>query len=336
LRPACQPELVNGPLGDPALYVEVLFERRGLLFDLGDIQALATRRILRLSHVFVSHAHMDHFVGFDHVLRVCLGREHALHLFGPAGFVEQVGHKLAAYTWNLVESYATDFTVVVTELLDETRARYARFRCRSAFALEDLGSHPVAGGVLLDEDALRVRVAVLDHRTPSLAFRLEEKEHINIWRNRLDELGLPVGAWLRELKAAVRQGRPDDTAVRAWWRAGGQIHERWLPLGLLRERALRVVPGQSLGYVADAIYHAENARRIVDLVRGADLLYIEASFLSEAAERAAETYHLTAAQAGRIARLAGVRRVVPFHFSARYAERAAEIDAEVQAAFAGG
>ena len=90
MRPTFQPCLVNGPFADPALFVDVLFERRALLFDLGDISALPPRKILRTSHVFVTHTHMDHFVGFDRLLRICLGRVRPLTLFGPAGFVEHV------------------------------------------------------------------------------------------------------------------------------------------------------------------------------------------------------------------------------------------------------
>lgn len=39
MRPIFQPHLVNGPFDDPALFVDALFERRALLFDLGDIAA---------------------------------------------------------------------------------------------------------------------------------------------------------------------------------------------------------------------------------------------------------------------------------------------------------
>jgi ribonuclease Z len=59
MRPLLHPTLVNGRSGDSALYVETLFEKRAILFDLGDISNLSPRKIQRLEHVFVSHAHID-------------------------------------------------------------------------------------------------------------------------------------------------------------------------------------------------------------------------------------------------------------------------------------
>ena len=38
MRPLFHPKLVNDPFGDPALYVDCLFEKRALMFDLGDIR----------------------------------------------------------------------------------------------------------------------------------------------------------------------------------------------------------------------------------------------------------------------------------------------------------
>jgi len=69
MRPILHPSLVNGRSGDPALYVETLFEGRAILFDLGDISSLSPGMIQRLEYVFVSHAHIDHFIGFDRLLR---------------------------------------------------------------------------------------------------------------------------------------------------------------------------------------------------------------------------------------------------------------------------
>ena len=68
-------------------------------------------------------------------------------------------------------------------------------------------------GVLYSEPTFRVTTAVLDHRTPCLGFAIEEAAHVNVWKNRLSELGLPVGPWLRELKRAVIENRPDDYPI---------------------------------------------------------------------------------------------------------------------------
>src|SRR5256714_7254212 len=54
---------------------------------------------------FVSHTHMDHFIGFDRLLRVALGRGKTLRLFGPPGLITNVTGKLRGYTWNLVDGY---------------------------------------------------------------------------------------------------------------------------------------------------------------------------------------------------------------------------------------
>ena len=88
------PRLVNDPFDDPALYIPFAFEKRALLFDLGDLSRLPPKDILKISHCFVSHTHMDHFCGFDRLLRICLGRPRQLHLYGPEGFLHNLEGKL--------------------------------------------------------------------------------------------------------------------------------------------------------------------------------------------------------------------------------------------------
>jgi ribonuclease Z len=61
-----------------------------------------------------------------------------------------------------------------------------------------------------------------------------------------------------------------------------------------------------------------NRQVIIDLVRGADLLFIEAAFAEADTGIAAERAHLTTSGVGEIARAAEARRVEPFHFSPRY------------------
>ena len=328
MRPLLHPTLVNGRSGDPALYIETLFERRAIMFDLGDITRLPPRKILRLEHVFVSHAHVDHFIGFDHLLRVLIGRDKRMNLYGPAGFIARVAHKLLGYSWNLVDRYATDLIFVVTEVSPDMERRAAQLRLKNGFAVEPTDAAPAANGVLVREPNFRVAAAALDHGTPCLGFAVEEEAHVNVWKSRLDQQGLPVGPWLRRLKRAVVENKADDFAITV--AADG----REVRLGELRS-AVTVTPGQKIAYVTDVADSSANRREIIRLARNADLLFIEAVFARADAALAAQRAHLTTAAAGAIARQAAVRKVEPFHFSPRYGGQEARLFDEVTSAFAG-
>lgn len=330
MKPIFHPHLVNGPSGDPALYIEMLFEKRALLFDMGDLHALPARKILRLTHVFISHAHMDHFIGFDQVLRVVLGRDKEIFFYGPAGFAEQVAHRLQGYSWNLVHNYATDFIVHAIEIAADGQALHASFSCRQRFQRLREEQVLFTDGIILDEAGFRVRVAVLDHRIPSLAFSLEEKQHINIWKTKLAELGLATGPWLAQLKAAVMKDWPGDTPITAVTTTN---ERREFKLQDLSASIIAITPGQKIVYVVDAGFTEENNRRIIRLAENADLLFIEATFLQEELAHAKKKYHLTAQQAGWLAKQARVQRLIPFHFSSKYAGREQTLIDEALAAF---
>ncbi len=334
MRPQFHPSLVNSPFGDPGLYIDFLFERRAILFDLGEISHIPPRKLLRLSHVFVSHTHVDHFIGFDHLIRLFLGRDKKLHLFGPPGFVDQVWHRLSSYTWNLVRNYPTDFTIIVSEIHDDGKVLSVEFHCKKGFQSDGNTSFTISDNIILDEENFRIRIAFLDHKIPVLAFSLEEKNHVNIMKNRLEEMNLPVGSWLMELKRAVLGEVPDDLPFRVWWKNGAKITEHCIPLGQLKRDILSIVPGQKITYVTDTAYTPENVARINDLARSSDYLFIEAGFLHEDAAIAKEKCHLTARQAGLIGKESGAVRVLPFHFSPKYSAMEERIYCEVDEAAA--
>jgi ribonuclease Z len=159
-----------------------------------------------------------------------------------------------------------------------------------------------------------------------LAFVFEEKLRVNVWSEGLRRLGLPTGPWLREAKRAVRRGAPDDSQIFI-------RDDLSLPLGVLRQRALHTARGQKIAYVVDIAYHDRNIEKVIALARDADQLFIEAPFLDADASIAAQRQHLTARQAGAIARRAGIARLVTFHYSARYRDQEDELRREAQEAF---
>ncbi len=317
------PKLVNGQTGDPALFVDILREKRALLFDCGLINNLSPSEILRISDVLVSHTHIDHFIGFDHLLRLHLGRGRRIRLYGPRGITACVRGKLGGYTWNLVRRQRLVFEVYE---FDGQHTRVTEFLCRQRFRQGSSRSLPPSD-LLLTDDLITVRAAVLDHRIPSLAFAVAERDFYNVDPVKLAATGHEQGPWLNQLKVWVRAGRPEGGRV--------EIDGRPYVAAPLAEELLIHGRGRRIGYVADAGGSPDNRSAIVELVRGADLLFCEGVFLHSDGRRAAETYHLTARQAGQIARRAGVRRLVVFHFSPKYEGRFAELEEEAEAAFAG-
>jgi ribonuclease Z len=321
MRPNLHPRLVNGRFGDPALFVEVLHRREALLFDAGDLSSLSTRDLLRVEQLFISHMHMDHFIGFDTLLRVNLGREKTIRVVGPIGIVECIAHKLKGYAWDLVDRYQADLVIEVLAAGAEELEDGARFAFKRRFEREPLATP----WCLLPSAALQVEIALLEHHGPCLGFALSEPEHYNVWKSRLTERGLHAGPWLEELKGAIRAGATDTALIPL---GGGETRQ----LGELRD-LVTISRGQKLAYVTDVADTASNRASIVNLARDADLLFLEARFADADRQAAHERAHLTTTAAGEIAREAKVRRFEPFHFSARYRTDETRMLDEAAAAF---
>ncbi|WP_114946412.1 ribonuclease Z [Microvirga calopogonii] len=321
-----QPRLVNDPFSDPGLYLDFRYGRRAILFDLGDVSALSSRELLRVSHVFVSHTHVDHMAGFDRLFRLCLHRPIPLVLIGPPGFSAQIEHRIRGFTWNLLDENSVDFCLRAMDYDGTFLTQAAEFHAREAFARREIEPPGFPPGMAWMEDEFRIEAVALDHGIPSLAFALKEVLQVNVWRGVLDGLDLPPGPWLNEAKRAVRLGLPDDHPVAV---PGGEC----IRLGALKGQALRIAPGQAVAYVTDAAPHPENRAKILQLVRQVDQLFIEAVFLERDRALAVASLHLTAWEAGAIARDAGVRYVTPFHHSPRYLSEPNALREEVLESF---
>ena len=331
MRPSFLPRLVNGPFDDPVLFIPFLFEKRAILFDLGDIYSLSAKEILKVSHVFITHTHMDHFIGFDRLLRLFLGRDQHLHLYGPERFLKNVEGKLSAYSWNLVKNYSNLFALHVSEVhTDHLLTR--EYICQNGFTPASKAVKHPFGGLLHQEPSLSISAAILDHSISSLGFAIKERFHVNIMKESVSDLGLEIGPWLKVFKEALFNNEDGNSEFMVAY-GKKQRRKKRFTLGELTQKIARITPGQKVSYIADVVYSQSNVEKIVELVKDSDHLFIEAAFLEKDRDIAEKKCHLTARQAGSIAGRARVKQMTPFHFSPRYQGQAHILEKEALDAY---
>lgn len=157
--------------------------------------------------------------------------------------------------------------------------------------------HPIEAGTVGHIGDLVVTTATLDHPVPTLGYRLSEPASTRLDGDRLRSAGVQ-GPAVGEL---VRHGQV-EVEGRRW-----SLEEFQLPR-----------PGQSMAYVLDTAL----CDAAVELATGVDLLVCEATYLDAEQRWARERGHMTAREAGWLAREAGARRLVLTHFSSRYGDLA--------------
>lgn len=330
MRPRFQPRLINGPFDDPGLFIPFLFENRAILFDAGDLAALSSRDILKISHVFISHTHMDHFIGFDRLLRLFLGRDKNLYMYGPPGFLKNVEGRLAGYSWNLVNSYNYPFRLIVSEVRPDGVVTQ-EYPCRHQFLPRQNPVSAPFNTELHTEEGFQVTCAVLEHRITCLAFCIHERFHVNINKAALKNLNLDTGPWLTDFKRALYSGNDPDSMFEV--DMTGSRKKMTFQLGQLAQQIAMITPGQKIAYVTDVVYSDANTEKIRKFAGNADHLFIEAAFLDRDRRMAKEKCHLTARQAGELAGRANVKQFTIFHFSPRYFGQAETLYQEALGAF---
>lgn len=148
----------------------------------------------------------------------------------------------------------------------------------------DLREHPLDGDpVTFAEPGFVLTARPLDHGLDAYGYRLEEPDSRAFLPAKLKEHGIH-GPAVRELT------------------------------GPLLEEVTTVRRGQKFAFVMDT----RLCDNVYELARDADLLVIESTYLDAETADAHDRGHLTARQAGEVARACGVRRLVLTHFSERY------------------
>lgn len=150
--------------------------------------------------------------------------------------------------------------------------------------------------LIYEDRSLTVTTIPLRHRMPCCGFLFAERPRPNhIIREMIDFYQVPVYE-LNRIKNGADYVTPQGETI---------------PNARLTTPA---DPPRRYAYCSDTIFLPS----IVEQIKGVDLLFHEATFTEDAAARAKETFHTTAAQAAQIARDAEVKKLLIGHFSARY------------------
>lgn len=224
---------------------------------------------------------------FSRLNHIFISHLHGDHCFGLMGLISTFG----------LLGRTAELHIHSPKGLEELLAPMLNFFCHTlAYKVIFHEFDTRQASVIYEDRSMTVTTIPLRHRIPCCGFLFAEKARPNhIIRDMIDFYKVPVYELNRikngadyitpegEVIANVRLTRPSD-------------------------------PPRRYAYCSDTIFR----REIAEQISGVDLLFHEATFAESELARAKETYHTTAAQAGRIAVEAGVRRLVIGHFSARY------------------
>jgi ribonuclease Z len=222
--------------------------------------------------------------GFD-VTAICFTHFHADHYIGAIGFVRTLsmlgrGRPLDVYGPAPARPFLENLLLRGTDPLS--------FEVRI---------HEVMPGDAIRRDGSTLVPWATEHRITSVGWALHEDARPGRFHpDRAREAGVPEGeAW-----GELQRGRPVTLP-------GGRVV---LPEGIVDPPRR----GRRVAITGDT----RPCQATVEAARGADLLVHECTFGDGEADRAIETTHSTAREAGRMARGARVARLVLTHLSTRY------------------
>jgi ribonuclease Z len=156
--------------------------------------------------------------------------------------------------------------------------------------------NPQVPEMIYEDSQITVTTVILNHRIPCCGFLFREKgKMLSLNKDTIAEDKVPVEAYF-----FLKSGKDfTDENGRLY-----RFQDYTLPQGHSR----------SYAFCSDTRYDL----RVAEQIKYVDLLYHEATFLHELLDRAEKTAHSTAKEAGIIAKIAGVKKLLIGHFSVRY------------------
>lgn len=216
------------------------------------------------------------------ITKIFITHFHGDHCLGLAGIIQRISLDRVDH---VIEVYFPSSGQKYYEHLRDSSLFYNTAKLKAC---------PVEGpGVIFEDGALIIEAGRLDHDVETFGYRVSERDSYTLCPQKLQDAGV-TGKDIGRLKLS------------------GSITINGHTIDI--KEVGEVLAGQGFAFVMDT----RECPGAHELARGVDLLVCEATYLSELESLAKDYGHLTAEQAGRIARDARVKKLVLTHFSQRY------------------
>ena len=268
--------------------------------DCGDLSRLSLGELHAVDTVFLSHGHIDHWIGFDQLLRAQLFQGHELRVLGPAGLHAMLEGKLRGYTWNLV----ADSQLVIAGYEWNSQNW---LRCDYPCARRFQSAGPPIPAEPPELEGWKLSWVELQHGVACLGFRLQAPRQFRFRIEQARAQGLAPGPWVEQLKRSRALGHRQLKL---------RLDERELSAESLWDLLEELQPC-SLAYITDTRLGPDTRGRIVERFGPTQQLWCEAAFLEHQRQLAEDKLHATAREAAQLALELPAQELHLFHLSRR-------------------
>jgi ribonuclease Z len=228
-------------------------------------------------------------VKVDACKQLFISHLHGDHVFGLMGLITNWSHRKRSEPLHI-------FSPPGLRELIETSIRVCGVRLSYDIEFQEVDA--TVSAKVFENSKVEVWTIPLHHRSPTTGWLFREKtKPRNIRPEKIEEYNIPFPK-IPGIKAGEDFELPDG---------------RTIPNA---ELTLDPPKPVSYAFCSDTAF----SETVIEVVRGVDLLYHEATFTNENIQEAEISFHSTAAQAAEVARRAVVKRLILGHFSGRYAD----------------
>lgn len=224
------------------------------------------------------------FLKINHIL---ISHMHGDHMFGLPGLIS---------TFSLLGRKSDLHIYANPDLKDVLGSFLSYFESNINYKIVYHSLNHISPEVIFEDDKVEVTSFPLKHRVPCCGFLFKEKElqpQLNMMA--IETYEVPV-----QYRRLIKAGK-DFT----------------LPNGEVIPNSKLVIqsrPSKKYAFCSDTAY----SEKYIEILKGVDLIYHEATFLHEDKKLAKATGHSTAKEAGLFARKCSAKKLIIGHYSSRY------------------